>query len=276
MKIPYEDYPGGVQPLHFAHANGYPPAAYHSLLEKLSRHYHVLAMWARPLWPDASPNDLQDWSPLANDLSDFLDEHRLNALVGVGHSMGATTTLRLALHQPERFSALVLIDPVLFPPWIIRQWEFIYRLGLESHFHPLVRRAKRRKNTFQSREAMFDNYRKKSIFRRLSDNSLQDYVEALACPNSDGGYELCYKPDWEARIYVTGTRAVDMEFWRGLPSLKPPLLIIRGDKTHTFWRQTARLVKRNLPGAIICSIPDATHLVPLEYPLKVYETIMVF
>ena len=28
--------------------------------------------------------------------------------------MGATTTLRLALHQPEFFSILVLIDPVLF------------------------------------------------------------------------------------------------------------------------------------------------------------------
>jgi len=276
MTIPYEEYPGGGQPLHFAHANGYPPTAYRSLLEMLSRHYHVVAMQARPLWPDSSPNDLQDWSVLAEDLSDFLEEHRLTTLIGVGHSMGATTTLRLALDQPDRFTALVLIDPVLFPPWIIKQWELIYRLGLGTILHPLIRIAKKRRRKFQSRQAMFDNYRQKSVFKWLSNESLNDYVEALACPNAEGDFELCYSPEWEAQIYLTGTRAIDLEIWGHLPDLKPPVLIIRGASTTTFWRRTASMVKRYLPGATICSIPDATHLVPLERPTKVYETILEF
>ena len=275
MRIPYENFPGGNQPLHFAHANGYPPVAYRFLLENLSLHYHVIAMCARPLWPDAPPKDLQDWRPLAKDLADFLEEHHLKNLIGVGHSMGATTTLRLALRQPDRFRSLVLIDPVLFPPWITIQWDLIYRLGLGYRLHPLVGNAKKRRSKFQSREAMFDNYRTKAVFRHMNDDNLHAYVDALACPAPEGGFELCYKSNWEARIYVTGVRA-DMEIWRALSNHKSPLLIIRGTETDTFWEQTASLVKRRLPHAIICSIPNATHLVPLEHPTKVYEIIMGF
>ena len=67
--------------------------------------------------------------------------------------------------------------------------------------HPFIRIAKKRRRKFQSREAMFDNYRQKSVFKRLSDDSLYDYVEALACPNPEGEFELCYSPEWEAQIY---------------------------------------------------------------------------
>jgi pimeloyl-ACP methyl ester carboxylesterase len=275
MKIPYEDYPGGEFPLHFAHANGYPPIAYRSLLKNLSQQYHVFAMCARPLWPTASTNDLHDWKPLADDLTDFLDQHHLNNLIGVGHSMGATTTLRLALRQPSRFYALVLIDPVLFPPWIVLQWDLIYRLGLGYHLHPLVNRAKKRRNSFQSREEMFENYRKKSVFKRMDDDTLQAYVDALACGNPGSDFELCYSPSWEARIYVTGVRA-DMDIWKGLHRLSPPLLIIRGAETKTFWKQTASLVKLSLPQVTINTIPNATHLVPLEQSAKVTEMILSF
>ncbi len=275
MNIPYDEFPGGNNPLHFAHANGYPPTAYQSMLQKLSRHYHVLAMRARPLWPGASPHDLDDWRPLAGDLSNFLDQRDLHDLIGVGHSMGATTTLRLSLRQPERFKALVLIDPVLFPPWIINQWDIIYRLGLAYQLHPLVRGARRRKISFQSKEAMFNNYRNKTIFKHLDDENLYAYVDAMGCPGSNGSVKLCYKPEWEMRIYVTGVRA-DMELWKALPNLKPPLLIIRGAKTNTFWKSTANLVQRLQSRATIYSITDATHLVPLERPSKVYETIIDF
>jgi pimeloyl-ACP methyl ester carboxylesterase len=275
MKIPYEDFPGEEHPLHFAHANGYPPTAYRSLLKDLSLYYHVFAMCARPLWPAASPDDLQDWRPLADDLADFFEQHHLSNLIGVGHSMGATTTLRLALRQPERFQALALIDPVLFPPWVVLQWELIYRLGLGNHLHPMVDRTKKRKQIFQSRKEMFDNYRKKAVFRRMDDDSLKSYVNAMACAKPGGGFELCYSPSWEARIYVTGVRA-DMDIWKGLHRLTSPLLIIRGADTNTFWQRTATLVERRLPQATIITIPDATHLVPLEQTVKVSKTILDF
>lgn len=279
--IPYEDYGGEGPALHFAHANGYPPGAYRALLAELSAGHHVMAMRMRPLWPEAQPQAIADWRPLADDLGMFL--HQLDAsrafpgarhapipnrVIGWGHSMGATTTLRLALRQPERFRALVLIDPVFFPPRMIFFWDLIYRLGLGYRLHPLVKGALKRRGRFDSREAMFANYRQKAVFRRMSDAALQDYVQALGCPRPDGSVELCYPSKWEARIYVTGVRA-DLELWRALPSLKPPLLIIRGAETDTFSERAGRLVQRRLPSARVHTVPDSTHLVALEKPLEV-------
>lgn len=279
--LPYEDYGGDGPLLHFAHANGYPPRSYRELLEELASCYHVVAMRSRPLWPGAKPQAISDWRPLADDLGVFLDQlDASRALpssrhaplpshpIGWGHSMGAMATLRLALRQPERFRALVLIDPVLYPPAMVIFWDLIYRLGLGYRLHPLVKGALKRRNSFESLTEMFSNYRSKPVFSRMSDTALQNYVDALGCPRPDGGVELCYPAEWEARIYVTGLRA-DLEIWQALPQLKPPLLIIRGAETGTFWERTGRLVNRKLPTARVHTIPDSTHLIALERPQEV-------
>ena len=201
--------------------------------------------------------------------------------------MGATATLRLALSEPDRFAALVLIDPVLFPPYMSRVWRLVSALGLADRLHPLVKGALKRRTSFESREAMYSNYRQKAVFRRLSDECLDVYVAALACPQPEGApagssgdrsgnrVQLCYPAVWEARIYVTGIRA-DLALWRGLASLKPPLLIIRGAESDTFLERTAALVQRKLPSARIETVPDATHLVPLERPDQVFQLITDF
>ena len=232
-------------------------------------------MRTRMLWPDSSPNDLTDWRPLADDLQCFLEQQGLYSLVGAGHSMGATTTLRLALRLPDIFSALILIDPVFFPPHMILASDLIFRFRLNYKIHPLVKGALKRRNIFESRQAMFANYRQKAIFSRIDDPGLWAYVDAMAKPRPDGQIELAYPPQWEARIYVTGVRA-DMELWRLLPGLKPPVLIIRGADTDTFWEKTARRVQRILPSAQVISIPGATHLVPLEQPARVAELAWAF
>ncbi len=122
---------------------------------------------------------------------------------------------------------------------------------------------------------MFDNYRKKEVFKRMNDESLQAYVDSLACPDLQGQIQLCYPTDWEARIYVTGIRA-DLEIWRKLPGLVPPVLFLRGAETDTFLARTARLVELRLKTARITTIPDTTHLVALESPDQVYQSIVQF
>lgn len=273
--IPLLTFNGDGPPLHFAHANGYPPECYRPLLTGLSAHYHVIAMHQRPLWPDAQPDSINDWHPLSDDLFRFLDERDAGPLIGVGHSLGGIVTLRAALRQPERFRALVLIDPVLFPPAMIAAMHLVRAFGLSYRLHPLVQGALRRRRVFESRTGLAKGYRRKSIFRYLSDASLEAYVEGLTRPRPDGQYELVYSPEWEARIYVTGVWR-DMDLWRGLPKLQVPMLILRGAETDTFWESTARLVKQKVPSAQVITLPQATHLVPLERPLEVSALIHEF
>src|ERR1051325_8550267 len=109
MSIPYFDLGGNGQPLHFLHANGYPPNCYKPLLELLKTEYHVFGMLLRPLWENAKPEHIQDWTPFSDDLRLFLSSQP-DPIIGVGHSIGAIVTLRAALREPEKFRALILLD----------------------------------------------------------------------------------------------------------------------------------------------------------------------
>src|SRR5215216_4821870 len=144
MNIANFDLGGPVTPLHFLHANGYPPACYKSFLELLQTQHHVFGMLLRPLWKDADPNDIDDWKPFSEDLLQFL-ALTPSPVIAVGHSIGAIVTLRAALRDPRRFRALILLDPVLFVPSRLIAWKFFYTLGLGDRVHPLIRGAKKRR-----------------------------------------------------------------------------------------------------------------------------------
>ncbi len=268
MSIPYIDHGGSGEPLHFLHANGYPPACYEPLLEALKRSHHVFGMLLRPLWPEANPEELSDWHPLSEDLRIFLEEQNRGPVIGLGHSIGAIVTLRLALQQPERFRALVLLDPVLFPPHIIVLWNMMRGLGLGQRAHPLIPIARKRRRTFDDLDALFQGYRHRPVFRYLSDENLKIYIAGITRPRPEAGFELVYTPEWESHIYYTGVWR-DMELWRALPRLRVPTLILRGAETDTFLRSAAWLAKRRQPGLRIETLEKTTHLLPLECPQEV-------
>jgi pimeloyl-ACP methyl ester carboxylesterase len=273
--IPFFDHGGSGEYLHFLHANGYPPACYAGLLACLCGQYHVTGMLLRPLWPGTRPEGLQDWLPLSNDLVAFLEQQKAGPVIGVGHSIGAIVTLRLALNQPERFRALVLLEPVLFPPAFILFWTVMRWLGIGYRVHPLISSALKRRRTFDDLETVFRGYRRRKVFRYFTDQALRDLIAGLTRPRPEGGYELVYSPEWEASIYDSGVWR-DMDLWRGLPGLKVPTLIIRGEETDTFLPRTARRVQRIAPQIGVETLPAATHLVPLERPNEVFESIHSF
>jgi pimeloyl-ACP methyl ester carboxylesterase len=273
--IPFTDFGGNGPPLHFLHANGYPPACYRPLIDRLTRHYHLLAMHLRPLWPDSKPTDLDDWLPLTDDFLRFLDQRETGAVIGVGHSIGAIVMLRAALRQSKHFRALVLIEPVLFPPYFIIFWNILRSLGLSYKIHPLVSRTLKRRHSFQNLKTIFHGYRRRSVFRYFSDESLRTYIEGITQSKPNGEYELTYSPEWEARIYYTGIWR-DLDIWHSLPKLSVPTLVIRGAESDTFRRSAARGLQRKLPSSRFVSLEQATHLVPLEKPQQVYELIQSF
>jgi pimeloyl-ACP methyl ester carboxylesterase len=273
--IPFTDFGGDGPQLHFLHANGYPPACYQPLLDLFKLNYRVSGMHLRPLWPGANPKEIGAWQPLTDDLIFFLKEQGITPLIGVGHSIGATVTLRTALRHPDQFRALILIDPVLFPPRFIATWNLVKAVGLGYKLHPLIAGTLKRRRQFDDLDQLFFSYRKKRIFRYFSDDSLHAYISGIVKPIKNGGYELIFSPEWEARIYYTGVWR-DMDLWWGLPSLKIPTLIIRGSETDTFLHPAAHRVMRIRPSTRIVTIERSTHLVPLEKPFETNQIIQEF
>ena len=274
MNIPQFNYGGEGAPLHFLHANGYPPECYRPLLELLQTQHHVFGMKLRPLWPDAKIEDIHDWHPFSDDLLRFLTTGGLDPVIGVGHSIGGIVTLRAALRDPGKFRALVLLDPVLFMPSFLVGWNLVRAIGLGGKLHPLIAGAKRRRRTFDNLESIFRGYRSRNVFKYMSDESLRAYIEGITIQKLDGGYELVYSPEWESHIYLTGLR--DFDLWRDLPKLEVPTLIIRGAETDTFLENNARFVKKKNSKIQIVTLEKSTHILPLERPKEVFEIMQKF
>jgi pimeloyl-ACP methyl ester carboxylesterase len=272
--IPHFDLGGDNHPFHFLHANGYPPECYQPLFELLENQYHVFGMRLRPLWSDAKMDELNDWHPLSDDLLRFLTDRGMGPVIGVGHSIGGIVILRAALRDPAKFRSLILLDPVLFVPSFLALWKIVRALGLGNKLHPKIGGAMKRRRSFDDLEAVFQGYRKRDVFRYMSDENLRAYIRGIVKPRAGGGYELAYAPEWESRIYLTGLN--DFDIWRSLPNLNIPTLILRGAETDTFLERTARLVKRKNPGIQIQTLEKATHILPLEYPQEVAERINNF
>jgi pimeloyl-ACP methyl ester carboxylesterase len=181
--------------------------------------------------------------------------------------------LRAALRNPSKFRALVLLDPVLFVPSRLIWWKLFYTLGLGDRVHPLIRGAKKRRRVFDNVEQVFRRYRGRGVFRYMSDENLQNYINGITRKTKDG-YELRYSPDWESQIYRTGLQ--DFDIWRGLPKLEVPTLFIRGAETDTFLNNAAQLVKRMQPRACVQTLDKSTHLLPLERPQEVFDMMQSF
>lgn len=232
-------------------------------------------MHLRPLWSDSNPAEIRDWRPLSDDLLRLLADLEPAPTIGVGHSIGAIVTLRAALREPRRFRALVLLDPVLFPPDFIALWNVVRTLGLGYRFLPLIRSALKRRRQFDDLELAFRAYRRRDVFRGLSDENLHACIAGMTRPREGGGYELVYSPEWEARIYYTGIWR-DFDLWRGLKTLQIPTLILRGAQSDTFWARTAAQVRRANPKVRIEALEHTSHLLPLEKPEQVSRRIIEF
>jgi pimeloyl-ACP methyl ester carboxylesterase len=261
------DFGGEGISLLFLHANGYPPACYRPLLATLASRYHVLAAPLRPLWSGADPQQLDDWRILSTDLERSMESQLRGPIVVAGHSLGATVALRAALHQGGRFSALILMDPVIFPRHVMLFWNLARKLRFASRLQPLIRRAQNRRATFNDLEAVFRSYRARPVFRHLSDANLRTYISGIVEPSRVGRYRLVYPPEWEARIYYTAGRN-DWDLWQRMAELGVPTLIIRGSESDTFWKSTATALAKRNSGIRITEIEEASHLVPLERPME--------
>jgi pimeloyl-ACP methyl ester carboxylesterase len=269
--FPSFDFGGSGLPLHFLHANGYPPACYKSLLELLKNEFHVFGMLLRPLWDETRPEEIDDWYAFSEDLRVFLSTCSAEPVIGVGHSIGAIVTLRAALKYPKKFRALVLFDPVLYVPHRLVEWRV--RRAKEPDSHPLIQITQNRRRTFSSLDEAFTGFRGKSIFRYLSDEQLWIYTKGIT-RQAENGYELIYSPEWESRIYFTSLQ--DFDIWNMLQSLRVPALFLRGEESDTFLEDAAGLVKQKQPNTKVEVVKKSTHIFPLERPRETFEIMQTF
>ncbi|MFT5605516.1 MAG: pimeloyl-ACP methyl ester carboxylesterase [Paracoccaceae bacterium] len=257
--------------LHFLAANGFPVASYRFLLEPLARQHRVLALESRGAWPgNHAPQAGFKWAEHADDLIAFLENQQaqsdFRAVVGIGHSIGATVTAMAALKRPELFERLILIDPATYTG----RWS-----PLIARFRPsrtkgmdLARRTRNRRVHWQSHADFASYHRGKSAYSRFTEQALTDYTQAALRPVQER-FELIYDRDWEAWNFQQ-TAAL----WPVLRKLKLPTLVLRGEHSSLHPQaEFARYCKRLPANVTAITVPGAGHMLPQEAPDAVLAAI---
>ena len=257
----WQDWGGSGPALHFAHANGFPPGTYRKLIDGLTNHHHVFSMAARPLWPGSKPQVLRDWSLFAEDLRAGLDRRGLRGVVGVGHSLGAVISLLASAADPELFSAVIAVDPLILTGAHSLFWGTAKKLGLNGRIR-LVRGALRRRELWSDRGQARVTYSSKRVFASWDPEVLDDYLETGMVDLPQGGVRLHYPREWEARIFA----AAPHDLWAHLRKVSVPTLFVQGKHSDTFLDAARARVEREVPGSRTVVIADGSHFVPMERP----------
>ncbi len=260
-KIPLIDFGGEGEIILFAHANGYPPGAYKQLLEALTPKYRVLAILMKPLQENSNYEKFRSWEELADELITTIEDHGLSQVIAMGHSLGAVASVLAAHKRPDIFSRLILIDPVLFPKYVDYLSQVV-PLSFRKNIIPIAKKALNRKSEWYSKENAFQSYRQKEVFKRLSDDTLWDYIHAGTRKDEKTGMQvLRYSKEWEARIYSTVLHVFDK-----LLELKLPIYAVRGDETDVISKELWEKWKKGQRHNHFLNVAFASHLVPMEYP----------
>jgi pimeloyl-ACP methyl ester carboxylesterase len=168
LRLHYLDFGGSGPPLVFLHATGFHAWLWLPYARRFAPPYHVLALDQRGHGESDKPPTGYRWEQFGADLAGFLDVLDLREVRAVGHSKGATAIAAAAAAGTRRLARAVLIEPVLVPgpPAPEPVWE-----------NPLAAGARRRRNVWPSRQAMFDAMRGRMPFETWEEECVRLYVE---------------------------------------------------------------------------------------------------
>ncbi|MBL4799927.1 MAG: alpha/beta hydrolase [Oleispira sp.] len=253
---------------HFYAANGYPVQVYEPLLTLLSEKFQLEALHNRAQWPNiGQPKNNIRWQTYANDLIHFLDSRQDAPIIGIGHSMGATSTIFAAAKRPDLFSQLILIEPAALTQkksWLMNSIP----LSLRRKYIQPGKSTLTRRNRWQNRALLRGQLEKWKSLEGIDQSSLDSFANHLVIDKGDE-VELAFPREWEAHNFFHPS-----SIWAKLKQVKCPITIIRSEAGMFFDDSMWAYWKKIRPQDHIEYIPGYGHLLPLQAPELCAERII--
>ena len=268
VEIPVYDYaPGSTLPsVLFSHATGFHGRCFNSTAALLANRAHCYSFDYRGYGDATLPHDWKvTWSGYGDDAQTVAQHvaRTSGPSIAFGHSMGGAALVMAALREPELFRALVLFEPIIFPP-IVRE------SGNAGGPSPLSEGARRRRTTFASYEEAIANYSAKPPLNVFLPEVLEDYVRFGFSPNADGTISLKCKPEHEARTYESGALH---ETWNDLQKLRMPVWVISGEMIPMTPASFAKPLADAIPGCTFVQWNDLGHFGPMQDTQRIAQLI---
>lgn len=219
--------------LHFLHGNGFCGGVYWPFLRGLAQDHALFCHDLEGHGASEPPERFSGVGALVARIPQVIAEQQLQdrPLVGIGHSFGAALTLAVAAANPGLFRALVLMDPIVMPPWIWGGVRLAARLGR----NPISQAARRRRSRWASAEEVAARLRGRGIYQGWTEEALACFVAHATRDDADGSRVLCCPTSLEAAIFDHPVWP-----WGAFRRLQVPTLFLYGDRSYPFFPAAAR------------------------------------
>lgn len=232
-----------------AHATGFCAAVWAPVVDRLEG---PTTVWDfRGHGRSGAPARPLSWWEMGADAAAVRDHTKAANPVGVGHSMGGAALLMAQLGNAARFSALVLVEPIVFPP--------PYRRSADQG---LVGVALRRRTRFSSREQARANFAGKPPFARWHPAALAGYLDG-GLVEDGGGVGLACHPELEAEVY---TAAPAHGLLDRLGEVTIPVSLMVGAGTDTYPPAWGERLAAAFPAGRLELVEGTGHFLPMERP----------
>lgn len=273
-QIHYLDWGGSGHQVHFLHGNGFCAGTYTPFLKFLMADFRLFASDVRGHGQSNfhGLRRIRHWEIFADDLKHVIENAMSPPVTGMGHSLGAVTTLIAAAKFPELFTDLILIDPVIFSKerlWLIAMMK---NLGLRGKL-PMVRSARKRKKVFTDKQSALKRFAAgRGVFKSWSKEFIEAYLDCGLLKKDAESAILKCDPELEAQIY----ESVPLNVWSYAKKISCPVLAIRGASSDTFVPAAARKLQALVLGFKLVEIPRSGHFVTMEQPWACSRAIKAF
>lgn len=188
-------------------------------------------------------SDVFNYQVMAEDLVEFMREHRIPLAHVLGHSMGGKTAMQFALTHPELVDRLVVVDvaPRAYPA---------------AHDHILEAMCSLKLSQFGSRREV-----DAELAKRLPDQTLRQFVLKNLARDEEG------KLKWKANLAVIKKQYADIAGdITATGVFTKPVLFVRAEKSDYISARDRARIEKLFPRASIATIIGAGHWVHAEKP----------
>lgn len=257
---------GGQGPvLLMVHATGLHGRVWAPVARHLTDRWHCLAPDLRGHGESAAVGDMA-WPALAADLLAVVDAVAPGpaAVLGLGHSLGATLLLLAEEARPGTFAGLYCIEPIGLatdepPP--------------PEPLHPMATRAAARRDDFASRAQALATYAAKPPFASVDPEALEAYVEFGFRDDPAGGVRLRCRPAVEAAVFAHG---LSHPAYRDLARVAAPVTLAVGDRSVAVTADAMDAWAARLPRGRVEVLAGLGHFAPLDAPAAVAAAALGF
>ena len=233
---------------------------------RLASEFNVLSFDLRGHGDSEKPDGGYTFEEIGRDLSAAASTLGLERPAVVGHSAGGSAAVIAHALTPGVLGQTVIIDS---------------RVGgsraLSSRPDLLERpaRTRRKRTIWDSRDAIYEAYRGRSVFRSWEEAIFADYVDGGTRQLADGRLELKCPPEVEAVFYEQRAGLNSSPYVLGL---RGDFLILLGNYPGAQTLDDPGILEfvRETGGARVIIAPQGSHFLPMEQPQWVLGEIVGF